>query len=291
MYWETMREEQFTQELANNGCLCALPISSLEKHGQHLPVGTDGYILDAVIAEALKIEDTVIFPTSCWLGDISAPVTTSADGKPRWRGAIELDADLQLTLLENLCDEIRRNGFRKILLIAKQPATAAVLSVLLRQLGYNKRDYAIMTTRAINPTVSTPARILETVTARRSDFPMITDEDLNTLAQWATQGVTAAAFDTALMLACQETLVAQNRYPTEKNRPAYSLDTYHADTITFSGIQNLQYPNIACADVPQGCTKSIGQAILKINAEHLAAIFRLLKEDEKCLAIVNRKTS
>ena len=288
MYWEEMREEQFNVAIEKFGGLCVLPLTSLEKHGQHLPVGTDKYIAEAIIEEATKLEDVVVFPTGCWLGDVSTQPETKADGKPKWRGAINLSTDLQLTLLEEIFDEIRRNGFTKVVLIRKQPAGANISGLFMRYIAYNKRDYAMFTMNPVDPQISAPAAVLKTVTERRADFPMITDDDIKTLENWAAQGLNKSIYwDTPLMLAVKEHLVAKNRYNAEKNEPVRDLSAFDADTIMFSGMQNLRCPNALCVEVPEGCTKSIGQAILKINAEALAAAFKLLKTDEECMRIVN----
>ena len=286
MYWEEMREEQFTKAIEDFGGICVVPLTCLEKRGQHLPVGADGYIADAVLAEALKIEDVVVFPTSCWLGDVSAHPETKADGKPKWRGAIELSTDLQLTLLEEIFDEIARNGFYKVILLCKQPAGAGIAGLFMRYMGYQKRDYAMFTMKAVNPTVSSPEAVLKAVTQRKADFPMITEEDIKTLEHWVAEGMTGVGYcDTALMLAAQEQLVATNRYNADKNEAACDLSGFEADAITFNGMRNLKYPDVACSAVPEGCTKSIGQALLKLNAEALAAAFKLLKTDEECMRI------
>ena len=41
MLWENLREEEFKKAVEISNGLCILPIGCLEKHGQHLPVGTD----------------------------------------------------------------------------------------------------------------------------------------------------------------------------------------------------------------------------------------------------------
>ena len=41
MLWENLREEEFKDAIKKSGGLCILPVGCLEKHGQHLPVGTD----------------------------------------------------------------------------------------------------------------------------------------------------------------------------------------------------------------------------------------------------------
>ena len=41
MLWEYLREEEFPAMLERSHRVCAFAIGCLEKHGQHLPLGTD----------------------------------------------------------------------------------------------------------------------------------------------------------------------------------------------------------------------------------------------------------
>lgn len=287
MYWERMREEEFAVAIEKFGGLCALPLSGMEKHGQHLPVGTDSMIADVIIDEALKIEDTVIFPTGGWLGDVSFHYETTPSGTAKWRGAIELSKDLQLTLLEEICDEIRRCGFRKVLIIYKNPTCTGLAGLFTRQIEYERRDYATMIVSAVNEEKSKPEYILKTVTERRADFPMITGEDLHTLQRWAKEGQKSITYmDTSLMLAARRHLVAKERMHEGQNAAGYNTSSF-LEGVTFTGMNRKMFPNGMYAEVADGCTESIGEAILKINAEHLASVFKLLKADEECVRIAN----
>lgn len=287
MYWERMREEEFAVAIEKFGGLCALPLSGMEKHGQHLPVGTDSMIADVIIDEALKIEDTVIFPTGGWLGDVSFHYETTPSGTAKWRGAIELSKDLQLTLLEEICDEIRRCGFRKVLIIYKNPTCTGLAGLFTRQIEYERRDYATMIVSAVNEEKAAPSYILKTVTERKEDFPMITDADIQTLNRWAESGQKSITYvDTALMLAAYRRLVAKERMHVEKNTALYDTSAFEEDMV-FTGMRSKKHPYGIYADVAEGCTESIGAAILKIQAEHLASVFKLLKADEECVRIAN----
>ena len=63
MLWEKLREEEFEKAIEDSKGVCILPIGCLEKHGQHLPVGTDTIIAADVCAKAAEIEPAVVFPT------------------------------------------------------------------------------------------------------------------------------------------------------------------------------------------------------------------------------------
>ena len=41
MLWENLREEEFEGAIEKSNGVCIVPVGCLEKHGQHLPVGTD----------------------------------------------------------------------------------------------------------------------------------------------------------------------------------------------------------------------------------------------------------
>lgn len=296
MYWEDMREEQFPVALTDFSGLCVLPLSAMEKKGEYLPVGADGMIVDSIIREAQKIEDAVVFPTGYILGDTSDACVNDENGEPKWRGAIQLSQDLQLSLLEDLCDEIGRNGFRKILIVYKAPMDSAFLGLFMRHMGYHRKPYATLMVSAVNYEISKPENVLKEIQSRPKDFPMITEEDIRTLEKWAetgygTKGGTVYVTydkdvtfrDTALVMAENEELVAQDRYEAESYEPTHATDKLRDALVSYANMENMEYPNGCCGFPPHGCTKSIGEAYLKINAEFMAGVFKLIKEDERCV--------
>ena len=87
------------------GGVCILPFGVLEKHGDHLPLGTDALTAHAIAVRAAEQEPALVFPLF-YFG-----MNTHAKCEP---GAIAIRFDLLLQLLESVCDEISRNGFDKI---------------------------------------------------------------------------------------------------------------------------------------------------------------------------------
>ena len=49
MLWENLREEEFEDAIERSGGVCVMVLGCLEKHGQHLPVGTDSLKGDAIV--------------------------------------------------------------------------------------------------------------------------------------------------------------------------------------------------------------------------------------------------
>jgi creatinine amidohydrolase len=56
-------------ERGSAGAVCVLPVGALEQHGEHLPVGTDTMLVEAVVVRAADLArvDTIVAPT-IWTG-------------------------------------------------------------------------------------------------------------------------------------------------------------------------------------------------------------------------------
>ena len=105
--WERLTPPDF-KELAKTHKICILPIGSLERHGEHLPFGTDGMVIHHVAVGASKIEPCVVFPPY-WFGQVHEAAC--------FTGAINFSPRLTLKILEELLDQIAHNGFEKILIL------------------------------------------------------------------------------------------------------------------------------------------------------------------------------
>ena len=113
---------------------------------------------------------------------------------------------------------------------------------------------------------------------------MITEDDIKTLEKWAETergGENVTYYDAALVMAKRDDLVVKDIAAQENGKSGHCVDSFVEDGIKFTNMQNVQCLGTDMGILPDGCTKSIGEAILKINAEHMAKVFKLLKEDEK----------
>ncbi|MBQ9921954.1 MAG: creatininase family protein, partial [Clostridia bacterium] len=97
-------------ELRSESCgVCVIPMGCSEKHGLHLPVGTDIIAASDIAFKASQLETCCVFPDFTF-GNITAASTHYSPD-----GSLVIPVKLQFELLEVLCDEISRNGFKKIL--------------------------------------------------------------------------------------------------------------------------------------------------------------------------------
>ncbi len=108
MFWEKITVDEFAAAREKCGGVCVIPLGCLEKHGNHMPLGTDIIRARGVAERAAEIEDVMIFPY--------LPFGIVSEVKHKL-GTIALSSKLQFRMLEELCDEIARNGFTKILFL------------------------------------------------------------------------------------------------------------------------------------------------------------------------------
>src|SRR5258707_4971072 len=108
VHWEELTASDFREGIQRSQGTCLLPFGILEKHGPHLPLGTD--LLDVRYAplQAASQEYAVVFP-EYYFGQIF-----EAKHEP---GTVAYSMELQLRLLQETTDEMARNGCKKIIIV------------------------------------------------------------------------------------------------------------------------------------------------------------------------------
>jgi len=295
MKWEYMREEEFEGAIERSGGLCVLPIGCTEKHGQHLPVGCDTIHANGLVELAAEMEEVVVFPATMWLGEVSGYHSLQGDmiKEKRNRGGIGIKQSTILTILEELCDEIARNGFRKILLINSHGGNISLISQFLRNMGYKPRNYSVMSVPANNPKLSKPEYMYPIVMERRDEFHYLTDDDMEALRKFSetgTGGGHADWYETALSLAYYPEYVAPDKYDAENGVSRNRIT--HLENLGVSGLGfwGANFPDMYHGYAPHGCSENIGKAMAQlICKEHLAKVFKAIKEDEECVKIAQER--
>ena len=134
MNWENLNVVEFKKVVEQTKGVCVVPIGCLEKHGYHLPLGTDITIARYICEKAAQIEEFMLFPYYPF-GQVS---------EVRHKlGTIALPAALQMQLLEALCEEISRNGFKKIVLANGHGGNNTYLSYFALSMLDRPRDYDV----------------------------------------------------------------------------------------------------------------------------------------------------
>jgi creatinine amidohydrolase len=132
--WDELTASDWPRALAQSGQTCILPIGILEKHGPHVPIGSDLIQVREWAARATKKEYAVVFP-DYFYGQIN-----EARHQP---GTFALSERVVWDLLEATCDEIGRNGFKKILIINGHGGNPQLIRYFIQTRLEKQRDYAV----------------------------------------------------------------------------------------------------------------------------------------------------
>jgi len=144
MRWEELSGEAFQAAVKRCCGVCILPLGVLEYHGPHLPLGTDLYRAHYVACETAAAEPAIVFP--------ALPFTVNTECKIYPGGVVTHDR-LMFELLENICDEISRNGLHKIIAFSGHGGNKWFLPLFVQLMLDKNKDYVIyfLNNRGIDP--------------------------------------------------------------------------------------------------------------------------------------------
>jgi len=122
------------KEAAKKGLVAILPVGSVEVHGPHMPLGTDSITAFEIAKRAAEKEEAVVLPPLCYAYVLE---------NRHFPGTVSLTAKTLLAILEEVCDEVARNGFKKILIVNGHGGNNSLLRVFLRDSQAKKKDYVV----------------------------------------------------------------------------------------------------------------------------------------------------
>jgi len=134
VHWEELTAEDFAKGIQKAGGTCMLPFGILEKHGPHLPLGTDLLDVRYAALHAAEQEYVVVFP-EYYFGQIF-----EAKSQP---GTIAYSSELQLELLQQTTDEMARNGCKKIIIVNGHGGNEHLLPYFAQSQLDQPHDYVV----------------------------------------------------------------------------------------------------------------------------------------------------
>ena len=283
MLWQDLREEEFEDAIQRSKGLCVLPMGCLEKHAQHLPVGTDYYTSALVARLASEIEDAVVFPVGFWLGDVTGSHANRSPEKRNKRGYVGLNTKTMLRTMEALCDEIGRNGFDKILIFNGHGGSRDLIRTFIKEQTRKGKPYTTFYSGSKDGAGCQPEPFLKEITEHREEYPMITDTDIAVMQSWVPtgyQGGHANFLETAYIFGERPDLVWPDKYYAEDGLNNHSTDCLTKLGISIKGDWGRRYPNAYSGAAPHGCSESIGQAMIKIHIKRAVRVFQTVKNGE-----------
>ncbi|GHV05006.1 creatinine amidohydrolase [Spirochaetia bacterium] len=237
--WEYLTPTDF-KALAKNEGLCVLPIGSLERHGEHLPFGTDGLTAHEISYRAALREPCVVFPPY-WFGQLHEASC--------FTGTINFSTTLLLQVLETVLDQIANNGFKKILMINGHGGNNNFLQYFAMSQCEREVDYTLYIS---------PAR------GERSK-----------LIKWETEGGHADELETSFMMA-----IAPEAIKMEYHKYAEPiLPKYDTSLLGYTGYWwYAKYPE-HIAGTPSKATAEKGEKAMEAAVQDTADLIRRVKED------------
>ena len=280
--WLYTTSENFPALREASKDVCIIPMGCLEKHGLHLALGNDIVIAEHVAWVASQIEPVTIFPNFTF-GDVP-------EGHPGMHaGTVTIPVQTQMLLLEQLCEQIARNGFKKIMIYNGHGGNYPWLNAFLRNLDNQKHDFVLTSMEVPLPA---PHEMAELILEKGADvFPEMTKEDVELVLKYHEEGMKvghACFSETAFMLGICPESVKMDRLGIESGLSTNKTKKYRDVGLNFNG-WGYDYPNAFSAHDPIGCNERIGKALIRMEAERLAGVYKLLKEDEDLVKWHNEK--
>ena len=132
--YEELTAPDFIQAVEKSGKTCILPIGVFEKHGPHLPLGTDLFTAREFAIRAAEKEYIVVYPWY-YFSQIN-----EAKHQP---GTIAYSPELIWKILQETLNELARNGFDKIIIVNGHGGNNAFLNFFgMAQLS-ERRSYSL----------------------------------------------------------------------------------------------------------------------------------------------------
>src|SRR5438045_7754274 len=134
VHWEELTAADFREGIQRSQGTCLLPFGIIEKHGPHLPLGTDLLDVRYAALHAAEQEYVVVFP-EYYFGQIA-----EAKHEP---GTVAYSVELQLKLLQETTDEMARNGCKKIVIVNGHGGNEHLLPYFAQAQMANPKDYVV----------------------------------------------------------------------------------------------------------------------------------------------------
>lgn len=133
MQWEYLTSDEFSKAVGETG-VCVIAMGVVERHGTHLPLGTDYLSGHAVACLAAEKEPAVVFPPF-YFGQIYEARC--------FAGTVTLKPGLLIDVVQGVLDEIGRNGFKKVILFNAHGGNDYFLPFLTQCSLWEQKTYSI----------------------------------------------------------------------------------------------------------------------------------------------------
>ncbi len=246
MQWERMTSPQLAQAAKEIG-VCLLGLGVLERHGQHLPLGTDYVNVHRLCCLAAEQEPAVVFPPF-YFGQVYEARC--------FPGAITLRPTLLVELWQAVLDEIGRNGFQKIILVNGHGGNSYLAGFIVQAALWEAKPYTLYLQQ------------WHMDAKRREQLRKILAPEL---------GGHAGASETSMIMVNMPDDIDAEAIPPEPAPPQKRLA--HLSESAFTAVNwYADYPEHYQGDA-RAATPEMGRALQQLAVEELVKFIRAVKED------------
>jgi creatinine amidohydrolase len=250
--WEELTAPDFVKAVEKSSKTCIIPFGVFEKHGPHLPIGTDLLAARNLALRSAEKEYAVVFPEYYFSQIFEArhqPGTVAYSEKLIW------------SVLEETCDEIARNGFTKILIVNGHGGNNSFLPFFCQSQLARRRDYAVF--------LYQPSRDPEA------------DEQIRKMRK-TTMEQHAGEVETSNMLANRPELVKLDQAGTQSGADQARLPEIKD---LYTGIWwYARFPNHYAGDATPA-NRQLGELVISRSVEQLVRAIRTVKSDTRVLEL------
>ena len=243
---EELTSPQFIKAIEKAGGVAIVPLGIIEKHGPHLPLGTDLFEAREVAFNAATQEYAIVFPPY-FSGQIF-----EAKHQP---GTIAYSNELMWKALEETCIELSRNGLKKIIILNGHGGNSSFLQYFCQSQLMSPRDYIVV--------------------LFRPGTDQVNAKEIKSLKKASLDGH-AGEEETSMVYFIDPNLVDQEALKAESG-----LDQDRLSKLPFgyTGIWlYAKYPNHFASDNNQP-NKRLGELLIKSEANQLAELIKYLKKN------------
>jgi len=252
--WDELTAGDWPKAQERAAYTCILPIGILEKHGPHVPLGSDLIMAREWSARAARQEYVVVFP-DFFYGQIY-----EAKHQP---GTFALPSRLVWELLDATVEEIARNGFKKIVIVNGHGGNPQLLRYFVQSQLERRRDYVVY---FFDPAYDAKAEEEKFKPLRKTD-PAV---DMH-----------AGETETSVLLYLRPDLVRMERAAAESgaDEGRLALADLYAAIWWYA-----RFPNHYAGEGAKG-TRELGQALTEHRVATLVRALRVVKADDKTLKL------
>ena len=243
--WNELTAPDFVKAVELSKGICILPAGIIEKHVPHLPLSTDMILAREIASRAAELEYALVFP-EFYFGQIY-----EAKHQP---GTVAYSTELVWNMLEETCEEMSRNGIKKIILVNGHGGNNNLFAYFCQAQLAERKDYTVVFFQPDDSTVGEEIGKL-----RKTDYGGHADE-----------------VETSMVYAVRPDLVHADRASSQSGRDQARL----AIPYGYTGIWwYSSFPNHYAGDGSEP-NIDIGEMNFKTRAEQLAELISFLKTND-----------